>query len=241
MKTDTIHSSEFDHYANEYDQLLDHGLAVTGEAKEYFAKGRIDWLKACLDQVSVIPHRIMDYGCGTGAAIPLLLDQFSPESLIGVDISKKSIERASRGCDSRRAVFQECSQYVPQENIDLVYCNGVFHHIPLVDRKDAVNFIWRSLKPGGYFALWENNPWNPGTRYVMSRVPFDRDAVMLTARGASKLLRTSGFHVETINYLFVFPKALSRLRWVEPHLASWPLGAQYLVLCRKSKAQLEVN
>jgi hypothetical protein len=26
------------------------------------------------------------------------------------------------------------------------------------------------MRPGGVVALWENNPWNPATRYVMGRI-----------------------------------------------------------------------
>lgn len=241
MNSEGVQFAEFDQYAGTYDQILDQGLAVTGEDKEYFSKGRIDWLKTCLEQLSVFPHRIMDYGCGTGAAVPLLLDRFTPKSVIGVDPSSKSIEKARRDFGSRCAVFQECSQYAPQEDVDLAYCNGVFHHIPLPDRTEAIRFIWRSLKPGSYFALWENNPWNPGTRYVMSRVPFDRDAVMLSASEAGDLLRSAGFHVELINYLFVFPRALRKLRWLEPCISRVPLGAQYLVLCRKPENRSKVD
>jgi hypothetical protein len=25
----------------------------------------------------------------------------------------------------------------------------------------AVDYVYRSLRPGGLFAFWENNPWNP--------------------------------------------------------------------------------
>jgi SAM-dependent methyltransferase len=130
--------------------------------------------------------------------------------------------------------FQETSRYWFRGNVDLVYCNGVFHHIPVAERKAAMRFIWRSLKPGGYFAFWENNPWNPGTRYIMNRVPFDRDAVMLSANQARELLRSAGFHVERTDYLFVFPRVLRKLRWIESHVSSLPFGAQYLVLSRKS-------
>ncbi|MBX3350913.1 MAG: class I SAM-dependent methyltransferase [Nitrospira sp.] len=234
MKAETIQSHEFDHYVRDYDQLLDQGLAATGEGKEYFATGRIDWLKACLEQLRVFPRRIMDYGCGTGLAVPLLLDRFAPESVVGVDPSPKSIKRANRDFGSVRAMFRNSSRYAPQEDVDLVYCNGVFHHIPVADRRTALRFIWHSLKQGGYFALWENNPWNLGTRYVMSRVPFDRDAVTLTAPEATRLLQTAGFHIVRTDYLFIFPKSLSLLRWMEPHLSPYPFGAQYLVLARKA-------
>jgi len=38
-----------------------------------------------------------------------------------------------------------------------------------------------------------NNPWNPGTRYVMSRCEFDEDAITLSPPQCRKLLRSSGF------------------------------------------------
>ena len=66
----------------------------------------------------------------------------------------------------------------------LVYCNGVFHHVPPAQRPAVVRLVRDSLEPGGLFALWDNNPWNPGARLVMRRIPFDRGAVMLSAREA---------------------------------------------------------
>ena len=234
MKAESTVSGEFDQYAGEYDEMLEQGLAVSGEGKEFFAQRRIDWLKACMGQLRVAPRRIMDYGCGTGIAAPLLLDRFDAESVIGVDPSSRLIERANRDYGSPRTKFEEVLRYVPQEAMELVYCNGVFHHIPMSEREIAARYIWRSLQPDGYLAFWENNPWNPGTRYVMSRTPFDRDAVTLRAAEACLLLQSEGFHVMRTDYLFVFPRSLSVFRWMEPHLSPFPFGAQYLVLARKS-------
>jgi len=55
--------------------------------------------------------------------------------------------------------------------------------------------ILGALKPGGLFAFWENNPWNPGTRIVMSRIPFDRDAEIISPPAAKRLLRRAGFSI----------------------------------------------
>jgi hypothetical protein len=96
-----------------------------------------------------------------------------------------------------------------------------------------VDYIYRSLRPGGWFALWENNPWNPGTRYVMSQCAFDRDAVTLTPPEAARLLQAGGLRVLRTDFLFVFPRFLKFLRVMEAGLARLPLGAQYQVLCRK--------
>ena len=109
---------------------------------------------------------------------------------------------------------------------NLAFCNGVFHHIPPAQRPGALDYIRRSLKPGGLFALWENNPWNPGTRYVMSRIPFDSDAILVWPRQARALLRTAGFDILRTDFLFVFPRALRSLRGFEASLSRLPLGAQ---------------
>ena len=137
----------------------------------------------------------MDYGCGTGATVPLLLDRFDVEWLVGLDSSMKSIEMAKDDYSSDRVTFQHTQQYRSHAEMDLVYCNGVFHHIPIARRAMVARSIWTSLQPGGYFAFWENNPWNPGTRYVMSRIEFDRDAITLTAGQARRLLRSVGFDI----------------------------------------------
>lgn len=70
-------------------------------------------------------------------------------------------------------------------------------------------------------------------RYVISRIPFDRDAITLTPPEARRLLGDGGFQVLRTDFLFIFPRWLGWLRRLEPGLTGWPLGAQYLVLGRK--------
>jgi len=43
--------SAFDQYAEEYEAALGKGLSVTGENKDYFAEGRVQWLKGCLEEL----------------------------------------------------------------------------------------------------------------------------------------------------------------------------------------------
>src|SRR5262249_4502052 len=100
-------------------------------------------------------------------------------------------------------------------------------------RPQATKYILDSLHPGGLFALWENNPWNPGTRYVMSRIPFDRDAITLSILKSRRMLRTAGFELVRSDFLFIFPRLLKWLRPLERFATKLPLGTQYLVLGRK--------
>jgi len=226
-------AADFDRYAAEYDAALARGLSVSGEDKEYFAKGRVQWLTGCLQRLNMRTSTVMDFGCGTGSATPFLLDIEGVGSLVGVDISARSLEHARREHVGAAARYLLFSEYEPDGTLDLAFCNGVFHHIPPTDRASAVRYIHRALRPGGVLALWENNPWNPATRYVMSRIPFDRDAITLAPSEARELVRANGFEIVSIDFQFIFPHVLRWLRGLEPLVANLPLGAQYQVLCRK--------
>jgi SAM-dependent methyltransferase len=228
-----FHKVDFDEYAFDYDSVLAHGLSVSGEDKNYFAQGRLAWLAKCLRLFDAKPQIAMDFGCGTGSASPYFFNLIGVQSMLGIDTSTKSLEVATRIFGSEHARFLRLDHYHPSEAIDLVFCNGVFHHVPLDQRPTIVDYVCRSLKPGGLFSVWENNPLNPGARYVMSRIPFDRDAIMVTAAEARRLLRAARFEVLRTDFLFIFPRMLRCLRGIERYVSRLPLGAQYQVLARK--------
>jgi len=225
--------SSIDAYASDYDAALDQGLKLTGEPKEYFAAHRIDWLKQRLLGRDAEVRSALDFGCGTGTSCCYLWQGFGLRHYMGYDPSAHSIQQARAGVSFPGARFESTPETVPAEAFDLAFTNGVFHHIPPAERAGAVEYLQASMAAGGWFALWENNPWNPGTRLVMSRIPFDRDAITLTPPEARALLRAGGLTPRRTDALFIFPHALRALRFVEPWLASLPLGAQYLVLAQR--------
>ena len=233
MKPAANLAAEFDEYADRYDESLAQGLSISGENQDYFAKGRVAWLMKRHQDVAPLPRTIMDFGCGTGATTARLAEQLNAQSIIGVDASPKTLDRARQRYGDERLIFLLRDHYQPAENIDLAFCSGVFHHIELALRPAALRYIYRSLRPGGVFAFWENNPWNPGTRYVMSRIPFDRNASTITAPVARRLLISAGFKVIHIDFLFIFPRILKWMRGLEPSLCGIPFGAQYQILARK--------
>jgi SAM-dependent methyltransferase len=226
---------EFDVYALDYDGALNRGLALTGEPKEYFARERVRWTAGRLAELHAAATRILDYGCGTGGTGVELANQFGADVVVGVEASRKMLEVARAAHSDRRLRFVTTAAAEAAGPFDLAYCNGVFHHVALERRLDELAIIRRALKPGGLFAFWENNPWNPATRLVMRRIPFDRDAKLLSPVRARTLLEAAGFDVLRTDFLFLFPRQLAPLRPLEAMLTWMPAGAQYLALCRNAE------
>lgn len=239
-------SQEFDRYAEQYADALQQGLALTGESQDYFAQGRVRWVRkrwqqahsqdssnrqsAAVDE----PLSILDYGCGTGGTSQIFLEHFGLCDFWGIDSSAASIAQANHRFANNQCRFVTTAAESSLPSVDLVYCNGVFHHIEPSERRGVVEKILQRLKPGGWFCLWENNPWNPGTRMVMKRIPFDRDAIPLSSRESKTLLRQAGFRIVRLDYCFYFPRSLAILRTLEPYLCRLPLGGQYCVIGEKN-------
>jgi len=228
MSTD----STFDGFADAYEEACHKGLSLTGEGREFFAKARVQLTAAaCQSDTAIV--RVLDFGCGVGHATRILRATFPGATVFGVDNSVQSINRAVADYGCEQAVFSTAMPKCIENSCDLAYCNGVFHHIPPSDRLTAARDVFTALRPGGWFAFWENNPWNPGTRLVMSRIPFDRDAILLRPSEAGELLASAGFSILATTYHFFFPAFLSFLRPLESAMSRLPLGGQYCVLAAK--------
>jgi SAM-dependent methyltransferase len=223
----------FDRYADDYDGVLNKALSASGETREYYARARVLWLRDRLNELGVKPCSVLDYGCGTGGSVPFLLEILQPGRILGVDISPKSIRQACKEHPEKGVEFAVFGDYSARSEFDLAFCNGVFHHISSAERPAALRYVYDSLRPGGIFAFWENNPWNPATRYIMRRCEFDREAITISLPRAKALLRGMGFQLMHTSSRFYFPRWLKGLRPLEPALASLPLGGEYLVLGRK--------
>ncbi|MGH9657671.1 MAG: class I SAM-dependent methyltransferase [Bryobacteraceae bacterium] len=216
--------------SQQYEDLLRRGLRLSGEDPQYFAEGRLRDLRRQLGP-AFRPRRILDFGCGVGGSTPVLLRLFPGAAIVGVDTAEPALERATREHGSALVSFRAVAELRPDASFDLCYVNGVFHHIAPQQRLGAARLVHGCLGAGGFFALFENNPWNPGARMVMARIPFDRDAVPMPPPESRRLVTAAGFRLaQPVRSLFYFPRALRWLRFTEPLLAPLPMGAQYYVL-----------
>jgi SAM-dependent methyltransferase len=219
--------------SEEYEAMLARGLRLSGEDRHYFIAGRLEALRALLG-AGFRPRAILDFGCGIGDTAARLAALYPEAEVTGVDAARAAVLHARRAHGGPRMRFETLDAFRATGRYDLCYSNGVFHHIAPAGRLGAARLVRDALAPGGRFALMENNPWNPGTRWVMRRIPFDRDAVPLAPPRARALLRDAGFaECLPARFLFFFPRALAWLRFAERRLARVPLGAQYCVLARR--------
>jgi len=221
--------------SDEYEAMLNQGIRLSGESMFFFLEGRLNLLQEQMRARGRPVSRVLDFGCGLGYSSLRLREMFALAEITGVDTSAKVLEAARQrngGTGVRFMTLGELQDHAG--GYDLCYVNGVFHHIPPPERPGALRLIHRVLRPGGILALFENNPWNFGARMVMARIPFDRDAHMLSPLLTKRLLRAEGFDILHTESLFFFPRALKVLRTLERSLGRTRLGAQYLVLGARS-------
>lgn len=227
-------SGSFDSYAEGYEEHLQRGLRLSGESSDYFATTRIRRISALLKVLDAPSDSVLDYGCGTGNATPILRKELSPGRIVSVDPSEQSIRTLLERHSGPDLTALPLHEHQPTAELDLCHCNGVFHHVAPDNRLQAARHVHDSLRPGGLFFFWENNPWNPATHVVMKLIPFDHDAIKVFPHQARRLLKQAGFTPILTHYHFIFPRLLAPLRRLEPLLRRLPLGCQYLVLAQKT-------
>jgi SAM-dependent methyltransferase len=225
--------TEFDQSARDYEALFDPWLKIAGASREYFAQSRLNWLRYLLHKHKIAPKRLMDFGCGTGMSLSLLADVFEAEQVVGLDTSEESLAVARESVGSRPVQLAVPADYLPHQDLDLVFCNGVFHHIPEPERPAAMNYVYRCLRQGGVFAMWENNPWNPIHALAMKHSEIDENAIPIPPPELRRLVEAARFQVIRTDHLFFSPGYFSWLHPLEKWLVKVPLGAQYQVLAFK--------
>lgn len=219
--------------AAEYDEMLNKGLKLTGEDKHFYIKGRTEIMKKNLP-ADFTPKRILDFGSGIGDATKYVADQYPDAEVVGIDTAQDAVDFANERFGTDKIKFVTVKDFDEKDTFDLCFVNGVFHHIIPEERDRATSIVYDALTKGGYFAYFENNPWNLGTRYIMSRVPFDRDAITLSHLESRRLLKKNKFSsLLPSKFFFYFPRSLKFLRPIEKLLFRWPFGGQYLVMAKK--------
>jgi SAM-dependent methyltransferase len=237
---------DFDDVAAGYAQEVDRAVAFSGQAQGFFldlkARQIEEAIRDRLGEPSEV--RALEVGCGPGL-MQLRLRQCVGR-LWGMDLSLGCLAQACRAGQAGQAGAQARAKAGDQFGLvagdgmsapfaggsfDLVFAVCVLHHVPPGGRRDAlVGEMARLARPGGLVAIWEHNPWNPLTRRVVARCPFDRDAALLSLAETRRLLRRAGLSRVESRYGLFFPWRGRGWRRAERLLAQVPLGAQFVAL-----------
>lgn len=225
--------AEFDRFADEYTAKHAENIRLSGESPEYFAKYKIDEIQRIwLANGWAAPHAVLDFGSGIGSSLPHLASAFPSAALTALDVSPKSLAIAKARFPDKADFKLYGGEELPAEisELDLVFSACVFHHIPPDEHIGILEQLRRRLKPGGRIIIFEHNPLNPVTRYIVATCEFDENAVLIRASLLKARLKAAGFTKVSAAYVGFLPNALAPLRKFEPMLRNIPLGAQYYTL-----------
>ncbi len=228
-------AAEFDSYQRHYAETVDAALALPGLKVDFFTRVKVDYfidiLTADLGDPSKL--RILDVGCGIGLYHKYLSERVG--ELCGVDVSKASIARA-RGTNENVAYENYTGGRLPYEDnsFDAAVTICVMHHVPPASWVHFMSEMKRVVKSGGITVVFEHNPFNPLTRRIVDRCPFDADAVLLKPKTLSELMLDAKLTEVTPRYIFSVPAANKALRHMDRVFSRFPTGAQYYCKGRKA-------
>ncbi len=225
---------DFDDYANEYRTIHTKNVALSGADSFYFAEMKVKILQS---YEANMQQQVLDIGCGDGTTEYFMQKYFSNWFVTGIDVSEKSI-RAAKEKKIGSSIFQVYDgSHIPlaENSIDVVFVAGVLHHVSFELHLNILQEIRRVLKPGGRLYLFEHNPFNPITKYLVNTCVFDQDAKLLRSNYCASVIKLAKLSITKITFIIFFPRKglLSKLIFLEKYLHGLPLGGQYFIRALK--------
>ncbi len=222
---------EFDVYSQDYRNLVNQSVEFSGLTVDFFTQGKANFFNRKLQGIHNL--KILDIGCGIGQIHSLITA--SDRTITGVDVSGESVRLAeSHHPNHAYKVYDGYTLPFEDHTFDVALTICVMHHVPPTQWHHFCVEMTRVVKPGGWVFIFEHNPYNPLTRLAVNRCPFDKDAVLLTARKTETLLTSTGMIQPCSEYLFFTPFQHSVFQKFDRCLKKVPLGAQYCTYGKKN-------
>lgn len=230
--------NNFDDFSTDYREIHSKNIRISGKNSDYFSEHKVAEIKSVLDSVLDNDiNNILDFGCGDGNCVFYFHKYFPHSSLCGVDISKKSIEIAKNRKipHSKFSIFNGKRIEFSDNHFDLILISNVLHHAALHEPKNILSECQRVLKKDGNMFIFEHNPMNVFTRYIVKDCVFDRGVHLIKPRQITNILNGLGFRNIDVKYILFFPRsALFRILIpLEKSFGKIPIGAQYYISAQK--------
>lgn len=154
--------------------------------------------------------KILDVGCGTGAAL-VYLDKFGGG--YGVDISIDAVKYAKKAVSKKWIIKRGNANNLkfPDSTFDLVVSLDLLYHTWVKDNDKAINEIHRVLKKGGLLLIREPAyQWLRGNEDLV-----DMTKIRFSKKSLSGMFQKSKWEVKKASYInfFLFPLVLAS-RWL---------------------------
>lgn len=228
---------EFNRFSATYEAHLDTPAlrAIGGASSRAFTELKCRELLRLLKERGLSPPEstVIDAGCGTGTAEEYLASHF--KKMVGVDCSSGMIDQARRKEIPKTdfTVADASAIPLPDRSAQAIFSFCIFHHADPRQIAALLAESKRLLAPGGILAIFEHNPWNPLTRYVVQKCPVDVEVNLISAPRLRRWVKEAGFEDLETRFIVFFPRSLKPLLGLEPFLAWCPMGGQYGLVARK--------
>lgn len=228
--------ADFGAIATSYEDVHNRNLRLTGESSEFFVRHKVAvvaefWRERGLPA----DGSFLDLGCGIGRTFQPLREALPRVRYHGADPSAESIEVArSQPGGPACVTFDGRTLPYADASFDMVFAACVVHHVPRAARPVLYAEVRRVLRPGGYFFIFEHNPLNPATQYLVKTCDFDDDAILLRSGALRRALQAAGLADAGHGFVLFLPRFLrERFPSLERRLARVPLGAQYWLAAQR--------
>jgi len=117
------------------------------------------------------PHDILDVGCSVGMSTFSLKSAYPNSKITGLDLSPHFLAIANYNTRTKHPELLETQQVqwihataeqtgLPDHSFDCVSCFLIFHELPQEATRQILREIRRVLRPNGYFAMMDMNPYS---------------------------------------------------------------------------------
>lgn len=223
---------DFNTAKDNYREVIERSIGFAGKGLDYYTKAKADAFKRAVR--AYFPHlqkpKLLDVGCGHGLIHPYLHGSFE---ITGTDVAGEVLTLAAREnpgvsyvpYDGTKLPFADAS-------FDLALAICVMHHVPPADWLKFLGEIKRVVKPQGGIFIFEHNPFNPLTRYVVSHNELDHGVTLLSGGRLRKLMREAGLRAPLTENILFTPFSQRFFIQLDKVLTWCPLGAQYFTFAR---------
>lgn len=136
---------------------------------------------------------VLDLGCGEGTYSAWIADIGSASKVLGVDLTEHRLRTDyEKKLPNLRLAAENLFTFEPPELFDVVFMNLVLHHLRY-QLDDAIDLIFRSLKPGGRFAAIEPNFYSPVALLLHSLHDTSANEGFISPRRIRGALTSRGF------------------------------------------------